>query len=54
MRRQGRRIDRRVNVDDFLKQCGDRPERVPQHWRQIWYHFPLLAAMRVEIVIYLK
>ena len=51
MRRQGRRVDRRINVDDFLKQCSDRPERVPQHWRQIRYHFPLLAAMGVEIFI---
>ena len=47
MRRQGRRVDCRVNVDDFLKQCGNRPERMPQHWGQIWDHFPLLATIRM-------
>ena len=46
MRRQSRRVDRWVNVDDFLKQCSDRPERMPQHGRQIRYNFSLLAVMR--------
>ena len=46
MRGQSRRVDRWVNVDDFLKQCSDRPERMPEHGGQIWYNFSLLAAMR--------
>ena len=45
MRRQGRRVDSRVNVDDFLKQRRDRPKRVPEHRRQFRNHFPLFAAL---------
>lgn len=44
--RQSGRIDRRIDVDDFLQQCRRGSKTVPQHRGQIRHRFALFAQLQ--------